>query len=332
MTTRMSRLALTICVAFGAPLLVRLEAQTLHMRAQVSENLHRYQPKFLVKGAVEIPCTDTLMDVGGAWNKAFRNFQPEARLNFLPKQTLDAVQTLLNGTRPLILITRELSSSEMKAFQVKFQYVPLRIPVCLDANIVFVNRLNPIEAISMQQLDAIYSRNRLGGAPAPAMVWGDLGVKGDLAKRQINAYSRAAGTSARSTFASQALLGGEFRDGIIDREDPSDLAEAISTDPAGIAFGPMAAWYTTNKTLPVVPYQSTEACPPTQDMVTSSRYPMPRIFYAYLNRNPAKPVDPAILESLHFMLAQEGQSAVADLGLLPGPVEFIGSAMKRLDN
>jgi phosphate transport system substrate-binding protein len=200
----------------------------------------------------------------------------------------------------------------------------------MDATIIFVNKANPITSITMQQLDAIYSRNRLGGAAAPAVVWGDLGVQGELAKRTINAYARAEGTATRASFATMALLKGEYRAGIIDREDSSALAEAVSTDAAGIGFGPMASWFATNKTLPVVPYGSTEARYPTQEMVTSSRYPMPRLFYAYLNRAPGKPVAAPVDEALHYILAQEGQNEVADVGLLPGPVEFMSIALKRL--
>jgi phosphate transport system substrate-binding protein len=182
----------------------------------------------------------------------------------------------------------------------------------------------------MEQLDAIYSRNRLGGAPAAAVVWGDLGVQGELAKRTINAYARAEGTATRSAFGTVCLLGGPYRAGIIDREDSSALAEAVSTDAAGIGFGPMASWFATNKTLPVVPYAATEARYPTQEMVTTSKYPMPRLFYAYLNRAPGQPVPTPVNEALHYILAQEGQNVVADIGLLPGPVEFMSIALKRL--
>jgi len=202
--------------------------------------------------------------------------------------------------------------------------------VCMDATIIFVNKANAIASISMEQLDAIYSRDRRGGAPAPAVVWGDLGVQGELAKRTINAYARAEGTDTRSAFGTVCLLGGPYRAGIIDREDSSALAEAVSTDAAGIGFGPMASWFATNKTLPVVPYASTEARYPTQEMVTSSLYPMPRLFYAYLNRAPGQPVPVPVNEALHYMLAQEGQNVVADIGLLPGPVEFMTIALKRL--
>ena len=162
------------------------------------------------------------------------------------------------------------------------------------------------------------------------MVWGDLGVQGELAKRPINAYARAEGTATRASFATQTLLKGEYRAGIIDREDSSALAEAVSTDVAGIGFGPMASWFATNKTLPVVPFGTTEARYPTQEMVTSSKYPMPRMFYGYLNRAPGQPVPPAVNEALHYILTQEGQNVVADVGLLPGPVEFMAIALKRL--
>jgi hypothetical protein len=41
-------------------------------------------------------------------------------------------------------------------------------------------------------------------------------------------------------------------------------------------------------------------------------------------------VAPPVNEALHYILAQEGQNIVADIGLLPGPVEFMSIALKRL--
>jgi phosphate transport system substrate-binding protein len=330
MRNHLHPIPLALVLAAAAPMLCRLQAQSVQVRATVSEVLPHYQAGAALKGPLEIPCTDALTDLGDEWNRGFRKVQPAASLVFLPKLTTEAVAALQAGKAPLVITARELLAPEMKAFQDKYGYLPMRIPVCLDATIIFVNRANPITAISMEQLDAIYSRNRLGGAPAPAVVWGDLGVQGELAKRTINAYARAEGTATRASFATMALLKGEYRAGIIDREDSSALAEAVSTDVAGIGFGPMAAWFATNKTLPVVPFGGTEARYPTQEMVTNSKYPMPRMFYAYLNRAPGQPVGAAVNEALHYMLAQEGQNVVADVGLLPGPVEFMTTALKRL--
>jgi len=323
-------IAMTLLFAAGGSAVSVLHGQAVQVRAKVSEALPRYQPAAQLKGVVPIPVTDALSDLGEEWQRSFQTFHPAGKLVFTPKLSKEAVQTLLDGASAVALTAREFLPEETKAFQTKYGYIPMRIPICLDANIVFVHKSNPISSITMEQLDAIYGKRLLGGAKEPIKVWGDLGVRGELAKRPINAYSRAEGTATRASFAALALLKGDFRPGIIDRDDSSSLAEAILTDAAGIAFGPMASWYAANKILPIVPYQGTEARYPTQEMVTSSRYPMPRLFYAYVNRAPGKPLDPEVNEFLHFILSREGQNAVADTGLLPGPVEFLTIAIKRL--
>jgi len=306
-------------------------AQSIQYRSKVSDTLPRYTPKVQVKGVLEVPGSDTLADVGDEWSRVFRRFHPEATVLYQPKVSKEAVKDLIDGTRSLILSARELTNEENQSFRTKFGYLPMRIPVCLDAIIVFVHKSNPISSLSMEQLDSIFSKDLKGGAKEPARTWGDLGVRGELSKRTINAYAREEGAAIRATFKTMVLLDGDYRPGIIPRNDFSALAESILTDPAGIAFGPMASWYTTNKILPLVPYQSNDARAPVQDQVTSSRYPMPRLFYAYVNRAPGKPLEPIVDEFTHLLLTREGQDVVADMGLFPGPLEFLSIALKRLD-
>lgn len=307
-----------------------LQAQTAQKRAQVPPQISGYQPAAPVKGSLDVPIADELADLGEEWASAFRRLHPEANLIFRTKLSKDAVKEFLEGSSLLILSAREFTTDETRAFQAKFGYLPMRIPVCLDANIVFVNKSNPLTSITMKQLDAIYSKARLGGAEAPAMVWGDLGLRGEWAKLPIHAYARVEGTATRASFAEKALLKGEYRAGILDRDDPSSLAEAVMTDQAGIAFGTMASWYYANKVLPVVPYHGEDARFPNQESITTSKYPMPRLFYAYLNRTPGRLLPAPVHEVIHFILTQPGQNAVADSGLLPGPPEFIQIALKRL--
>lgn len=325
-----AQIALSMALLIGCSGAAVLQAQTAQTRAKVPAAIPKYVPVATLKGALDIPTADELADLGEEWSSVFRRIHPEANLIFRTKLTQDAVKDFVAGTSLLILTAREFSTEETKAFQAKFGYMPMRIPVCLDANIVFVNKNNPLTSITMEQLDAIYSKSRLGGAKAPALVWGDLGLKGEWAKLPINAYARAEGTATRASFAEKALHRGEYRTGILDRDDPAALAEAVMTDQAGIAFGTMASWYFANKVLPVVPFRGEDARFPNQDTVTTSKYPMPRLFYAYLNRTPGAPLPAPINEVIHFILTHEGQSAVADSGLLPGPPEFITIALKRL--
>ncbi|WLT32866.1 PstS family phosphate ABC transporter substrate-binding protein [Geothrix sp. PMB-07] len=307
-----------------------LWAQTAQVRAKVPAAIPPYQAQAVVKGTFELLGTDALSDLGDEWAASLRKVHPEANLVFKSKLTKEAVAAFMEGTNLLIITAREFTAEEGKAFQTKYGYMPMRIPICLDANIVFVHKNNPLTSISMEQLDAIYSKSRLGGAKTAALVWGDLGLRGEWAKLPIHAYARAEGTATRSSFAEKALLNGEYRAGILDRNDASALAEAVMTDPAGIAFGTMSSWYFANKVLPVTPYHGEDARFPNQDNVTTSKYPMPRLYYAYLNRAPGAALPPAVNEVIHFLLSREGQTAVADAGLLPGPPEFITIALKRL--
>ena len=307
-----------------------LSAQSAQRRAKVPDSVPPYQAQRVVKGPIEIQGADELLDLGEEWSRGFKNLHPEANLTYRARLSKDAVRDFIAGGQLMILSARELTAEENAAFQGKHGYLPMRIPVCLDANIVFVHKSNPMTEITMEKLDAIYSKNRLGGAKAVALTWGDLGLRGSWAKQPIHAYARAEGTTTRTTFAAQAMLKGEYRDGIIPCEDPAALAEAVTNDPAGIAFGSMTSWYLSTKVIPVVPYRGTDARMPTQENVTTSRYPMPRLFYIYLNRTPGQPLPDAIQEVAMYLLSKEGQNAVADSGLLPGPPEFLTIARRRL--
>jgi phosphate transport system substrate-binding protein len=319
-----------LALAVGLSWTGALQAQTAQSRAKVPTSIPRYQPLASVKGPLDILGTDELGDLGEEWAAAFKKIHPQANLVYRSKLTKDLVKDFVEGSTLLILAARELTPDETKAFQTKFSYMPMRIPVCLDANIVFVNKANPLTSITMEQLDAIYSKTRNGGAKTPALVWGDLGLKGEWAKLPIHAYARGEGNSTRESFAEKAMLKGEYQPGVISRDDPSSLAEAVMTDQVGIAFGTMASWYFANKVIPVVPHHGEDARFPNQDAVTTSKYPMPRLFYAYVNRTPGQPLPTAVNEVIHFLLTQEGQNAVADAGLLPGPPEFLSIALKRL--
>lgn len=330
MTLNRAQVALSLALLIGCSGWGALQAQTAQTRAKVATAIPGYQPKVALKGTFDLLGTDALADLGEEWSVGFRKVHPEANLVFRAKLTKDAIGAFLDGSSLLILTARDFSAVESKAFQTKFGYMPMRIPICLDANIVIVNKNNPLTSISMEQLDAIYSKTRLGGAKSAAVVWGDLGLRGEWAKLPIQAYTRGPGTATHASVAEKVLLNGEFRQGIQVGNDASALAEAIMTDQTGIAIGTMSSWYFANKVLPVVPLHGEDARFPNQENVTTSRYPMPRLYYAYLNRAPGVPLPAPVDEVIHYLLTREGQNAVADSGLLPGPQEFITIALKRL--
>ena len=72
---------------------------------------------------------------------------------------------LLAGTAHFAAMTRELSTAEEEAFRSRVGRVPVRIPVGFDALGIFVNTRNPVERLTLPQLDAVFSANRRCGGP-----------------------------------------------------------------------------------------------------------------------------------------------------------------------
>ena len=316
--------------ALGAvPVISQGIAQT---RATVSPTIPKYTPAQTVTEEVKIVGADSLGDSAMEWDSGFRSFHPQSQVSFNPQVSGLAIQALLKGTSPVILTGRDMTTEEMTAFQTKNGYLPTRIPICLDAVIVFVNKGNPINELSLDQLDAIYSSTRLTGTKLTGDNWGEFGARGDWKGRAISPYSREEGAAIRSFFQTSVLRkGGRFKDAVQIRLDGMAMAEAVVTDPKGIGFHSMQSWFASAKVIAIAPQDGQKAEPPTQEAVSAGKYPLVRSFYLIMNKAPGKPMAPAYQEFAKYLLSSNGQSAIANAGFIPAPPDFILMGSKRLN-
>jgi len=298
--------------------------------ALVHEAVPGYAPQAQITGEIATVGSDPLTWLFDSWSSSFRKHHPAAVVKFTPSTTPRAAKSFIAGEASLAFLARELTPEESKAFEARFGYPALRIPLCIDATIVFVNRSNPLKHISMQELDAAFGTQRLGGARKDIATWGDLGLRREWKKRPIVAYSREKTTAICQLFKEQVLLKGEAKSTIIERPDAASVAEAALTDPLALAYAPIVAWFAGNNVIPVIPYQGQEPVPPTQEAITSGRYPMTRLNYMYLNRAPGKPLPDSVREFAAFALSRQGQMDIAESGLFPASPEMIQMGLKRL--
>ena len=311
--------------------LVQAPAQGLiQQQAKVDASVADYAPRAHVQSEVVAVGSDPLSILFDGWSAGFKKFHPSASVKFTPSTTPPAVKAFIAGEASLALLARELTPEETKAFEAKYGYPALRIPLCVDATIVFVNRSNPIKKITMAELDAAFGTKRLGGAPKDAETWGDLGLRGEWSKRPITTYSRQKNTAICQLFREQVLLKGECKPNIAERPDAASVAEAVLTDSSALAYAPIVAWYGANKVIPVVPYHSEEAIPPTQEAVIAGKYPMTRLNYLYLNRAPGKPLPNGVREFAAYVLSKQGQTDIAEAGLFPASPELVQMGLKRI--
>jgi phosphate transport system substrate-binding protein len=107
-------------------------------------------------------------------------------------------------------MSRPMRGTEIEEFEARYGYEPTPIRGAIDALGVFVHRDNPIECLSLQQVDAIFSSTRSGGADAAITTWGQLGLTGEWANRPIAMYGRNSASGTYGYFREVALFGGDY--------------------------------------------------------------------------------------------------------------------------
>lgn len=69
-------------------------------------------------------------------------------------------------------MSRQMKREEIAAFEAKYGYKPTEIKVALDAVAFFVNKNNPIQALTLAQIDSIFPP--LSSAAAPTSPTGAM--------------------------------------------------------------------------------------------------------------------------------------------------------------
>ena len=98
------------------------------------------------------------------WSESFQKFYPNVKVQIEGKGSSTAPPALIAGTAQLGPMSRTMKGTEIDQFEKKYGYKPLAIRTAVDALAVFVNKDNPIKCLSVEQVDAVFSKSRRAGA------------------------------------------------------------------------------------------------------------------------------------------------------------------------
>ena len=308
--------------------------------------LPEYQPRKDIKlaGNFKGASSDVLPGLVKLWIEGFRKYYPKVTIDVPPPYAGSlGAKELVKGNLDFVFVSRELKPDDITDFRAKFNYDPMSVPISggsyrhygfLDAVAFYVNKDNPIEKISFDQLDAILSttRHRSG---QPITTWGQLGLTGEWADKPIHVYGIKPWNGFEE-FIRQRVLSrennrGEWREDI--HYDPVvfPIAKRVSEDRYGIGYSGLAYIDAPVKVLPLAQTANGPYYSPTYENVARASYPLSRVLYFNTNRAPGKPLNPAIEELLRFILSREGQQIVLRQALyLPLRPEQISSSRAQL--
>ncbi len=295
----------------------------------VDPGLPAYQKTSGVAGNLNSIGSDTLNNLMTYWAESFRRLYPNVRIQIEGKGSSTAPPALINGTAQLGPMSRRMKNTEIDAFEKKYGFKPTTIGVALDALAVFVHKDNPIDHLSLVQLDGIFSKTRKSGAPE-ILTWGQLGVTGPLASRPISLYGRNSASGTYGYFKKHALFKGDFKDTVKEQPGSASVVMGVTGDPAGIGYSGVGYLTSGVKALALAKKDGDPAYAPTYANVLGRKYPLARMLYINVVKEPGKPLPPLVAEFLKFVLSRQGQEIVVKDGYLPLPAKVAEKQLRRL--
>jgi phosphate transport system substrate-binding protein len=182
---------------------------------------------------------------------------------------------------------------------------------------VFVHKDNPIAktGLSLQQLDAIFSKTRKMGAAKEINTWGDLGLTGEWASTPISLYGRNAASGTYGYFKKKVLGGGDYRDSVKEQPGSSAVIQGVASDKGGIGYSGIGYKTADVMVVPLAANHGDAPVPATAETVED--YPLARFLYLTVNYKPGSTLDPLRAEFVRFIFSKPGQEVVVKDGYLP---------------
>jgi phosphate transport system substrate-binding protein len=366
-----------------------LSALTAHAQAPDLNQIPPYKPEVPVVGGLRIAGSELKGNIE-LLVEGFKKFHPGAKVstNFMTSSE-GALGMMLAGVSDVAPMGDDAKIADQMPFYNTFGYVPTEVSIATGGydkrGVLFpwaivVNKDNPIAKLSMDQLDRIFGAERTGGWEVGANAdnnllytakyargpetnirkWGQLGLTGDWANKEIQTYGYVAPgfevNFRRLVMHWSIKWNPNFKEYVEAKEATNDAAgkavasqrmyEAIEKDKYGIGWGALmhingtcvnpdgskCPGYRGLKVIALSQTATSSAIALTADNVANRSYPLMRDAYIYVNKAPGSAMDPKVREFIRFVLSREGQEIIAKNGpYSPIPAEYIREQLKKLD-
>lgn len=298
--------------------------------AEVDANLTNYERVGGVSGNLSSVGSDSLANMMTLWAEEFKRHYPNVNVQIQAAGSSTAPPALTEGTSSLAPMSRKMKDSEIQAFEEKYGYKPVEIPVAIDALAVFVHKDNPIEGLTMAQLDAVFSSTRLCGYDSDITTWGQAGLDGQWANRDIQLYGRNSVSGTYGYFKEEALCKGDFKNGVNEQPGSASVVQSISQSLNAIGYSGIGYRTSSVRTVPLAPAEGEAFIDATPENAISGEYPLARFLYVYVNKAPNRELAPLEREFVKLMLSKEGQEVVFKDGYVPMPKRVVDKVYEDL--
>jgi phosphate transport system substrate-binding protein len=214
-------------------------------------------------------------------------------------------------------MSRAMKDKEIDEFEKKYGYKPTELGTSIDMLAVYVHKDNPIAGMTLQQVDAVFSKTRKGGFASDIRTWGELGLTGEWASKPISLYGRNSASGTYGYFKEHALFKGDFKDSVKEQPGSSSVVNGVANDKYGIGYSGIGYKTADVRAVPLASKPGGKMIAAEPDNAYTGEYPLARFLYLYVNHKPGTALEPLRREFIRYIFSREGQLDVVKDGYFP---------------
>ena len=252
--------------------------------------------------------SDTLVNVAQAWAEAYQGVNPDVAVAVSGGGSGTGIAALINGTVDIANASRAMKGKEIALAKERGQN-PVEHVVGYDALAVFINTANPIDSLTIPQLQEIFGR---GGK---AIKWTDIDVEVPGCKDQKIVVVSRQNNSGTYVYFKKAVLGkkGKYRQGTLDMHGSKDVVDLVEKTPCAIGYSGLA-YATSHVKMACIGKSDGESCvSPSVETASDGSYPIARPLFMYTNGTP----EGEVKAYLDWVLSDAGQCIIRNKGYAP---------------
>ena len=289
-------------------------------------NLPDYNKSSGVSGNVISVGSDTLANLMTLWAEEFKKLYPNVSVQIQAAGSSTAPPALTEGTSNFGPMSRKMKNKEVASFETRHGYKPTPVAVAIDALALYVHKDNPIEGMTIPQVDAVFSATRKCGHPQDITRWGQLGLTGAWDNRPLQLYGRNSVSGTYGYFKKVALCKGDYKNNVNEQPGSASVVQGVTKSINGIGYSGIGYKTSGVRAVPVSKHGAdfTDATPAN---AVAGAYPLARFLYVYVNKSPNDPLPPLEREFIRMIMSKTGQEVVVKDGYIPLPARVAGKQL-----
>ncbi|MFT5138867.1 MAG: phosphate transport system substrate-binding protein [Lysobacterales bacterium] len=328
-------------VVHGKLVLALFLLGTCCSRIEANQTWPVYMAKDQISGAISVSGSPADRAMINAFQQAFQNHQPSVHFSNWLHGPESAIAGVYTDVADMAIMAREVREPMER---MAFQWVKLERPFeLIFANggfnpqrpssqlAVFVHQDNPLESISLPELDALFSAERKRGLSAIEK-WGDVGLNDKWGKQTIHLLGPMISSIEMLFFRHKVMLNSmKWNSNYREFEHAGGALDALKNDPHGLAIAPFGLEHQGLKPLSLSADQDGLFVELNENTVLDGSYPLRRTVSIVIHHAPGQALKPELQEFLRFIYSMQGQQVLAkNADYLPLGFVDLQTQLKRI--